>query len=71
MRIRIDDPRLLPDLLEALSARVDAVVAQTGENELDVSLLGSRRDPFQRVELESRLRQWRLRHPRARVEIQE
>lgn len=49
--------------------RIDAVVAETADGELEVSILGSRREPHQRAELESRLRAWRLSHPGARVEI--
>lgn len=45
------------------------MVAQAGERELEVSILGSRREPFQRVELERRLRAWRLNHPDAHVDV--
>ena len=69
MRVRLDDPNLLPDLRDALATRIDAVVAETADGELEVSILGSRREPHQRAELESRLRAWRLSHPGARVEI--
>jgi hypothetical protein len=71
MRVRIDDPKLLPDLLAALTARLDAVVDAVGEHELEVGLLGSRTQPFARIELEERLRRWKLRHPGVRIELQE
>ena len=71
VRVRIDDPHLLPDLRDTLAARIDAIVAETEECELEVSLLGSFGAHFQRAELESRLRAWRLEHPGARVQIRD
>jgi hypothetical protein len=69
MRVRIDDPELLPDLVTALTARLDAVVETVGERELEVGLLGSRTQPHARIELQRRLRRWTARHPGVRVTL--
>ena len=42
MRVKLGDPSLTADLMAALQARVDVVVTQTADDELEVSLLGSR-----------------------------
>ena len=69
VRITLEDRHLLPDLRDALAARIDTIVAETGEGDLEVSILGSLREPFARAELERRLHAWRLRHPGARIQI--
>jgi hypothetical protein len=69
LRIEISDPRLLPELYATLTERVDAVVSEIDSRQLEVSLLGSRRQPFQAVELEQRLVEWRRRHPHVRVSV--
>ena len=58
MRVRVEDPALLPDLMADLLRRVDAVVTQTGDQELEVSLLGSRAMDPELVELRKRVRAW-------------
>ena len=58
VKVRIDDPVLLPDLMADLSRRVDAVVTQTGDNEIEVSLLGSRAADADVAELRERVRAW-------------
>jgi hypothetical protein len=45
-----------------LSRRVDAVVTQTGDNELEVSLLGSRAADAEVAELRDRVRTWGRSH---------
>jgi hypothetical protein len=69
MRIRVEQAELLPDLVEALAARIDTVVSPVTEHDVEVSLLGSLTQPHLRDELERRLQRWRIRHPLARVEI--
>jgi hypothetical protein len=69
MRVRIDDPELLPDLLGVLAARVDAVVAQANERELEVGLLGSRAEQYATLELERRLDGFRADNPAAQVVV--
>jgi hypothetical protein len=56
VKIRIDDPAALPDLVEELSGRVDAVITSVGESELEVWLLGSLTVDADRAEMEERLR---------------
>jgi hypothetical protein len=58
MRIRLSDPALIPDLIEFLRARVDAVVTQTADDEVEVSLLGSYAHGLMRMELYLRVRAW-------------
>jgi hypothetical protein len=69
MRIRINDPELLPDLVTELTARVDVIATRVGPCDVEVSLLGSRTAPYHRRELERRLEQWRLQNPHGRVEV--
>ena len=56
MRIKIDDPAALPDLVEELSSRVDAVITEvTKTGEVELWLLGSRTVAGDRAEMERRL----------------
>jgi hypothetical protein len=41
VRIRLDNPALVPSLLEFLAGTVSCVTEQVGEREIEVSLLGS------------------------------
>jgi hypothetical protein len=68
MRIRVDDPALLPDLIETLRERMDVVIDRHGD-ELAVSVLGSIGQEHLQAELEQRVRGWRLRHPDVQLEI--
>jgi hypothetical protein len=56
MRIRIDDPAALPDLVEELASRVDAVITEVNASgEVELWLLGSRTAAGDRAEMERRL----------------
>ena len=56
MRIKIDDPAALPDLVEELASRVDAVITEvTAAGEVELWLLGSRTASGDRAEMERRL----------------
>jgi hypothetical protein len=68
MRIRIDDPGLLPDLVAFLDSRVHLVVSVESAYEVEVSVLGSFADGG-RVELAAELEQWRAEHPDAEIAI--
>lgn len=68
MRIRIDDPGLLPELVAFLDARVHLVVSAESDHEVEVSVLGSFADGG-RAALDSELQEWRSSHPDAVVEI--
>ena len=41
MRLRLANPELVPELVEFLESRADMVIARVGEDEIEVSLLGS------------------------------
>jgi hypothetical protein len=68
MRVRVSQPDLATDLLRFLQQRVDVVGAQVADDELEISLLGSRRDPYNRMELDARLQVWQREHPDVDVE---
>ena len=59
MRIELDDPTAVPDLLDFLRRRAHVVADQIGERELEVSLLGSRNTAGRRLELELLVQVWR------------
>ena len=58
MRIRLNDASLLPDLVEFLQTRTDAVVTEVGADEIEVTLLGSYAIDAMRMELYLRIRAW-------------
>jgi hypothetical protein len=69
MRIRLSDPNLATDLLRFLQQRADAIGTKTADDELEVTILGSRRQPYNRLELELRLRAWQAAHPHVAVDL--
>lgn len=69
MRLRISRPDLAGDLLRFLQQRVDVVAAEVAHGELEISLLGSRREPFNQLELDARIDAWRQSHPDTEVEF--
>jgi hypothetical protein len=71
MRIKIDEPELLPDLVAILTASADTVVTPVSKYELEVALLGSRTQPYLYLELQRRLFPWRAAYPDACLEIAE
>ena len=68
MRIRIDDPGLLPELVAFLDRSVHLVVSAESDHEVEVSVLGSFADGG-RAELDAELQEWRRAHPEAAIEI--
>jgi hypothetical protein len=68
VRIRVDDPTRLGELLRFLDRRVDLVTRQASETEADVGVLGSFADGG-RAELDSHLDGWREANPGATVEV--
>jgi hypothetical protein len=58
MRIRLNDPSLLPELVEFLEERTDAVITEVGDGEVEVTLLGSYALDALRMELYLRIRAW-------------
>ena len=69
MRIRLNDTSLLPDLVEFLQTRTDAVVTEVGAGEVEVTLLGSYALDAMRMELYLRIRAWEAARGVAVVEI--
>lgn len=58
LRVRINSPELLEDLVTFFWGEPNAVVEQVSDDEIEVSLLGSYRLEAVRVELDLRLRAW-------------
>lgn len=58
MRIRVSDPMLVYDLADYLRARFDAAVTEVGNDELEVSLVGSYASDSMRLALDLGLRAW-------------
>ena len=58
MRLRLNDPALVPDLLEFLRSRPDVIVDVVDDDEVEVSLVGSYALDAMRMELYLRIRAW-------------
>jgi hypothetical protein len=58
MRIQLTNPTLVPELLDFLLGHMDCVATRIREDELEASLLGSRRLDANRAELDRRLQLW-------------
>ncbi len=56
--IRLSDPGLVDDLVADLQSRADLVVAQVGEDTVEVSLLGSYNLDAMRLAIDLRVRAW-------------
>ncbi len=69
MRIRLNDPSLLPELVEFLQTRTDAVVTEVGDDEVEAMLLGSYATDALRMELYLRIRAWEAAHGGVGAEI--
>jgi hypothetical protein len=69
MRVHVGNPALLPDLVEFLRARVDAVVTPVNGEEAEVSLLGSYAEVANRMEVYLRVRAWEAARRAADAEI--
>ena len=57
MRIRISDPELRDELVSYL-AQSDAILQEVGDDEVEVSIVGSYNSEAMRIELYLRLRAW-------------
>ena len=58
MRLSIDNPDATQLLLDYLSSWSDVVAEQVGENEVEVTLLGSYRHDAMEMEIMLRVRAW-------------
>ena len=57
MRIRLDSPALVDDLMRALTQRSDVVVDRVGDSEVEVALIGSFHDGGEAI-LEREIAAW-------------
>ena len=69
MIIHVSNPSLVPDLLEFLTRNPDVIAARVADDEIAVSLLGSRRQPWNKMELTLRVRAWQAARENVAVEI--
>jgi hypothetical protein len=70
MRLRLNNPALIPDLIEFLQSRLDMVIDRVGKNEVEVSLLGSYGPDATRLMLQLLVRAWEAgRDAEASVEV--
>ena len=67
----MSEPSLRRKLLAFLAFDANAVVTAVGEDEIEISFLGSLNAGAQRMELELRLRAWLAAHPDASAVIAE
>jgi hypothetical protein len=58
MRLRLNDPSLVSDLLEFLRSRPDVIADVVDDDEVEVSLVGSYALDAMRMELYLRIRAW-------------
>jgi hypothetical protein len=58
MRVRLSDPALIPDLVEYLGSTPDIVADVVGDDEVEVSLMGSYALDAMRMEVYLRVRAW-------------
>lgn len=69
MIVHVSNPHSVPDLLASLARQPDVIAERTGDHEIAVSLLGSRRAPWNKMELALRLRVWQAAYGDVAVEI--
>jgi hypothetical protein len=58
MRVRLSDPRLVPELLEYLESTPDVVANPVGDGEVEISVVGSFALDAMRMEIYLRVRAW-------------
>jgi hypothetical protein len=70
MRLRVSNPPLIPDLLEFLRSRLDAVAEEVSDDEVDVSLVGSYNSEAMHMERYLRVRAWEAGRRSTGVEVE-
>jgi hypothetical protein len=70
MRVRVSDPALVPELLEFLQSSGDVVARRLGDDEVEVSLLGSYGLDAMRMELYLRIRAWEAARSSRRASVE-
>lgn len=69
MRIELDNPDLVDDLLAYLRQRIDTIASRTGPTTIEVAVLGSDRADGMEADLTRRLDAWEAqRAARARLQ---
>lgn len=69
MRIRISDPDQRSELVDFLST-TDAIIEEIGDDEVEVSIIGSYNSEAMRIELYLRLRAWEASRRARGVEVE-
>jgi hypothetical protein len=69
MRVSVNQPELVPDLLAFLHERVHVTAERIGVCEVEISQLGSMNAEARRLELDLMLQLWRASHEGAATEI--
>ncbi len=69
MIVHLSNPDAVPDLLEWLAQHPDVIAERAGATEVAVSLLGSRRAPWNELELTLRVRAWQAGRANVAFEI--
>jgi hypothetical protein len=69
VRVSVNEPELVGDLLAFLRERVHVTAEQVGVREVEVSQLGSMNAEARRLELDLMLQLWRAAHAGAVAEI--
>jgi hypothetical protein len=62
MRLRVTDPARIPELLAYLESTPDVVADVVGDDEVEISLVGSYALDSMRMELILRIRAWEAAH---------
>jgi len=71
LRVKLSDPALLGRLKAFLAFDTNVVVTQIGDDEVEVSFLGSLNTNAQQMQTELRLRAWIGAHPASIVVVRE
>ena len=71
MRVKLSNPELLRGLLAEFAFDSNVVVSQIGDDEVEVSFLGSLNASAQQMETELRMAAWLSAHPEAIVVVRE
>jgi hypothetical protein len=71
VRVKVSSPALLQRLLAYLAFDSNVIATKIGEDEVEVSFLGSLNTSAQHMETELRLRAWLAAHPEAIVVVRE
>ena len=69
MRLTITNPAAVIRLLDFLLEWNDCIARRVSDDEIDVQILGSRRQVMNELELRARVDEWRTREPDVCVEL--